>query len=66
MYELAVHVGPGCRGSLDEFENKTLYALQELIMLLRIYIEFLVTTWNYKYHKFEPVCNKFYFQRLSL
>ena len=28
MYELAV--GPGCRRSLDEFENKTLYVLQEL------------------------------------
>ena len=27
-YELAV--GPGCRGSLDEFENKTLYVLKEL------------------------------------
>ena len=23
-------VGPGCRRSLDEFENKTLYVLQEL------------------------------------
>lgn len=28
MYELAV--GPGCGRSLDEFENKTLYVLQEL------------------------------------
>ena len=28
LYELAV--GPGCRGSLDEFENKTLYVLQKL------------------------------------
>ena len=28
MYELAVD--PGRRGSLDEFENKTLYVLQEL------------------------------------
>ena len=28
MYQLAI--GPGCRGSLGEFENKTLYELQEL------------------------------------
>ena len=62
MYELAV--GPGCRGSLDEFENKTLYLLQELNATQNIQ-RILSDNMELMNHNFEPVCNKFYFQRLT-
>ena len=62
MYELAV-LAQGAGEVWINLKTKHFMYYRNL-MLLRKYIEFLVTTWNYKYHKFEPVCNKLYFQRL--